>query len=282
MESPATKLNPWMAMLLAVLMLGAGLWLGWHGLDCFNDAGRWWRGRVRDSFVEAQAQVENVWSVRVKSKSSTLGISIRLAARYRVEGAEHRMVDEVEMQYGRDDKGMAAKAAEIRRTQPVVRVFYDPAHHEFAVLKKESLPGVFRATFMGLMGCIIEAMALVLVAMGAVGMATPMRGGDSAPKKIQPEPAVPQVTPPLTGDAKADYYSGALAAHSLGRWEGFWCDVFLMRDSRIVVAHDNSTHHYFQTWSVEDALAGRADIPFDENQQKERESFERRIRQQHG
>ena len=307
MESPDKPLKPWQALLAAVFLLPLGLWIGWRGLACFDDAGQWWRGRVRDSFVETPARVENVWASRVKRKNSTVAIEILIEARYRVDGVEHRIVDVEEKVvggavYGSDFEKMEARAKEIRRTRATVGVFYDPAHPGYAVLKKESLPGFFRSVFMGFFGCVIELMALALAAMGVVPILLGLRavasrflpGRTSKPvlrprteptpaaPRPQPEPERPRDPAPLTGDSKKDYYSGALTDHALGSWEGFWCEIFLMPDRSIVVAHDNSTHHYFRTWSVDDVIAGRSDILFDDNQQEAREAFERRIRQPHG
>jgi len=92
-----------------------------------------------------------------------------------------------------------------------------------------------------------------------------------------------RVRPPLTGDPAADYYSGAIKAHALDHWQGYMCEIFLMPEKRIVVVTDESTHHRFWPCSVEEVLAGRTyGIHFDDSQLDERESFERRIRNEGG
>ncbi len=305
MDPRGNPVKPWQTLLAAMVLLPLGLWFGSRGLVCFDDAGQWWRGRVKDSFVEAQARVEEVSATRVKSRSLTVAIEIIVVAHYPVDGIEHRMVDVMEKfgaLYGRDFERVEAKAKEIRRTLPTTRVFYDPANPGYAVLSKDHLPGFWRGAVLSFFGCIIELMALALLAMGMTPIVIGLGGiasrflprRKSNPvlrKRVPPKPEVPeaQTEPPprepspLTGNDLADYYSRALRDHALGYWEGFYCEIFLMPDGRIVVVHDETpSHHYVRTWSVEDVLAGRAGVLFDDNQQEARESFDRRIRQQYG
>ncbi len=82
----------------------------------------------------------------------------------------------------------------------------------------------------------------------------------------------------LTGDMKADYYSGALAGHALDQWTGWWCELFLLPDRRVVVIHQESTFIRCETHSAADALADSASIGFADDQQAAREAFERRLR----
>lgn len=64
----------------------------------------------------------------------------------------------------------------------------------------------------------------------------------------------PRIQPPLTGDVKADYDSGARTNHALDHWVGCWCEMFLIPDSNV------STFNGFETRSLEDVRAGRANI----------------------
>ena len=77
---------------------------------------------------------------------------------------------------------------------------------------------------------------------------------------------------------KADYYSGALAGHALDQWTGWWCELFLLPDRRVVVIHQESTFIRCETHSAADALADSASIGFADDQQAAREAFERRLR----
>ena len=83
---------------------------------------------------------------------------------------------------------------------------------------------------------------------------------------------------PLTGDVKADFYSGALADHALERWTGWWCEIFLMPDDKVVIVANESTWNRFDTRTVNDVLADPADIGFSDDQQEARDSFYRRLR----
>ncbi len=299
MKTDNGSLKPWQELLFAVVVLGVGLWVGWHGLACFNDAGQWWRGRVMDSFVETQARVDKVWAARVMSRNITLGVEILMAGSYQVKGVEHRFVDVEEKMrpmYGRGFEGVEARAKEIQRTQRMTLVFYDPANPSYAVLKKDHVPGFFRGAVLGFLGGIIELVALALVLMGLVGICVhvlpewlrhylrPFRVIYVKPKPPKPEPPPLRKPSPLTGDVEKDFYSHALKDHALGCWEGYYCKIFLMPDHQVVIAHDESTHHYFRTWSIDEVLAGSAGFLFDdsEHDQKERESFEQRIQQHHG
>ncbi len=78
---------------------------------------------------------------------------------------------------------------------------------------------------------------------------------------------------PFTGDMLADYDSGALAGHALGRWSGCCIEIFLLPDDRVVLVCNESTFNYVRTWTLEDVIAGKADIVFDTSQQEASESF---------
>ena len=162
-------------------------------------------------------------------------------------------------------------------------------------------PDVMRGTAMAVLGSAMLLAGTALVVLGIVSIVQsvapterwrygvswkrPTRVVDTAPVAAPtpaPEPAPSSPPAPLTGDSQTDYYSGALRDHSLAHWSGFWCEIFLMADNSVVIAHDESTHHYFRTWTLDDVIAGRSGILFDENQQDERSAFDQRVRQQRG
>lgn len=50
-----------------------------------------------------------------------------------------------------------------------------------------------------------------------------------------------------------DYYNGELARISLQKWDGYYCQLFLLED-KIVVIHDESTFHYCRTYTFNEFL----------------------------
>lgn len=279
--------------------------LGWRIANtCFDQVGPWWRGRILDSFVETPAQVDKVYFERVRNPKygTTLSRNIIIAGRYQANGIGYTVADTQEVLYNRSDKEAAARALEIGSALRTVAVFYDPARPEHAVLKKSSIAGLPEVALMGTLGAIMLAMCGGLVWLGVAGLlasvvpgfaamwsglVTPrhatLKPNDAPTSGLAPGDHLPavQATPAmLTGDAREDYYSGALAQHASDRCEGYWCEIFLLADS-VVVVHNESNHHSFETASLDAVLAGRLELVFDDNQQTQRDAFLRRIRQKY-
>lgn len=275
---PATAASKtWQDGLIAIVLIGVGLLLGRGAFSCFDDIGPWWRGRVQDRFMETQARVDNAWSTLLKAKHFTVGTTIMIQAHYQVEGLTHSFVGQFAQGRSYDKARMAERAAELARTRPLLPIFYDPQHPSYAVLNKDDIPGFFKVVFMGTLGGIIEITALGMIGIGLSFFGALLQRPAKA--AVDAKPSEPSAAPLLTGDPKADYYSGALASHALGTWEGYWCSIYLMPDKRVIVVHDEAKFHRVATWTLEEAISGKAEIPFDDNQEQERESFEKRLKE---
>lgn len=257
-----------------------------------------------DSFVETTAQVDKVSFERVLNRKygTTLSRKIYIVGRYQAQATEYKVIDTHDTLYNSSDREAAARALALRRTLKTVPVFYDPALPERAVLHKGSIPSLAEVTFMGLLGGVILMMCGGLVLLGGAGLLAFVAPGSSAmwaglntPRRSTvdlndaPQPASPQgdlsqfpksESKTLTGDVSADYYSGALARHALGHWEGYWCEIFMLA-GKVIVVHNESTHHWFETVSLADIVRGRAQVDFDDNQQAQRDSFLQRVQQEH-
>lgn len=83
----------------------------------------------------------------------------------------------------------------------------------------------------------------------------------------------------LTGDVKADYYSGALDRHALEHWTVPWCEIYLLPDARVAIIHHESTFVSCELRSMEDVLAGRSRLGLSDELQRVREAFERHLGQ---
>lgn len=319
MRTPGSLSNPRFSALWAMLLLCAGLLIGWQAMVFFDDVGPWWRGRVQDSFVATPAQIDTVHTVRVEDvKHRLVGRPIIVTGHYAVSSdasgamanADYPISGQIEMVTGYGEAlAAAARVAELRRTLRVMTVYYDPANPRYAVLYKTALPGGFRVALMGVLGVIVLLMALALAAMGLAGLTAcwparwlravwrfvPHRAarfsahrhlsrpapnpGTVTPVPRPPKP--PRIALPLTGDDLADYYSGALSDHAVGRWPGFWCDVFLMPHNKVVLAHQGDKGYYIRVWHPDEVLSGRAGLVFDDNQQAERAMFEQAVQKRH-
>ena len=55
------------------------------------------------------------------------------------------------------------------------------------------------------------------------------------------------------GDYLNDYYNGELARISLQKWDGYYCQLFLLKD-KIVVIYDESIFHYCRTYTFNEFL----------------------------
>ncbi|MBK9572094.1 MAG: hypothetical protein IPO43_04905 [Rhodoferax sp.] len=256
-----------------------------------------------DSFVETTAQVDKVSFERVLNRKygTTLSRKIYIVGRYQAQATEYTIIDTHDTLYNSSDGEAAARALALRRTLITVSVFYDPARPERAVLHKSSIPTLAEVTIMGLLGGVILVMCTGLVLLGGAGLLAFVAPGSSAmwaglntPRRSTvdlndaPQPTSPlgdraQAPKPesksLTGDASTDYYSGALAHHASGHWEGCWCELFLVAD-KVIVVYNESTHHWFETVGFADILEGRVQVHFDDHQQAQRESFLQRIQQE--
>ena len=300
-----SKSNRWWELLLSLLLLGVGLGLGWRvATTCFDQVGPWWRGRVQGNFVETTAQVDKVYFQRTQNAKhvTTLSRNIMVVGRYLANTTEYKIVGIYEVLYNSSDQESAVKALKLGSRLRSVTVYYDPAQPAFAVLHTSSIPGLAEVAIMGLLGCTMLVMCGALVFLGGAGFLVFLTRGSSAlpasltmkrhtalskhdvapitPRAGHPSQFTKCETAELTGDAATDYYSGALARNAISRWEGNWCELYLLA-GKVIVAYDESTHHHFESLSLEAVLNQRNAIYFADYQQQEHASFLKAVHQAH-
>ena len=261
------------AAALLLLAFGAfGSW--WIVTHHFKDVGAWWRGRVRDQFVETTAAVErvDVAEYRYSGKSASDSIHewrVFAACGYRAGDRDLRASIQLKAFPFVEHDNAERFARHYRQQFAAVALWYDPKNPTFAVLDKDDIPGLFEVVFMSFLSSVILITVAALGAMGFAGL-LPERMFTRRAKRLVRRPLTPPPAPapdvsregkapprpsgPLTGNDLEDYYSGAIKAHARGYWSGFWCDIFLLED-RVVVVHDESHHHWVRSFTIREALA---------------------------
>ena len=263
--------KPLLPMLLAFCLALFGGWLAWRSGACFDDFGPWWKGRVMDRYIATQGKVERVYAHPVieAKRRTVVSQQIMIEGEFTANGKLVAFSGIDTVLYHNDKTKSSAVVEEIRRTRPETEVLYDPEFPQHHVLHRENLPGAFKVIFMGLLGVIIFIAGLGLVVMAGIYLL-----GQLLPASMK----LFQTTPTLTGDPKADFYSGALAAHARKHWRGEWCDVFLMPEQRIIILHDETDHHRAESCSLPDLLSGRVNLHLPEDETEDYQQFLNRIR----
>lgn len=164
----------WQTLLGGTLTLLLGLWIGWTAVGCFTDAGQWWRGRVKDSFIAAEIRPERIHTPRVTVMGIAIGTRTEVEGHYWVAGVEHRLLDTVEIAWGRDHDKAVVRAQEFLKAHPTLAFHYDPANPAYAVISKDHVPGFPQALAMAVLGLLLFAPAFVLTTAGLGNLLLPL------------------------------------------------------------------------------------------------------------
>ena len=267
------SVKPLGPVLLALCLALFGGWLAWRSGACFDDFGPWWKGRVMDRYVSTQGTVERVYTKPIieAKRRTVVSHEIFIEGKFTVNGNPFSFSGIEEVIYGNNESKAVARGKEIRQTRTQTEVLYDPEFPQQHVLHRENLPGAFKVIFMGLLGVVI-----FLAGLGLVALAGTFLFGQLVPTRLK----LFQSAPKLSDDPKADFYSGALAAHARKHWSGEWCDVFLMPEQQIVIIHDETDHHRVQTCSLQDLTSGRVTLRLPEEETADYQEFLNRIREE--
>lgn len=265
--------KPLLPLFLAVCLALFGGWLAWRSAACFDDVGPWWKGRVMDRYISTQGKVERVYvhPVIEAKRRTVVSQQIMIEGEFTANGKLVAFSGIDAVLHHNDKTKSAAVVEEIRRSRPETEVLYDPEFPQQHVLHRENLPGAVKVIFLGLLGVII-----FIAGLGLVGLAGSFLLGQLLPVSMK----LLQTSPSLTGDPKADFYSGALAAHARKHWRGEWCDVFLMPEQRIIILHDETDHHRAETCSLQDLLSGRVALRLTEEETEDYQQFLTRLREE--